>query len=217
MKVAIDWASVYCGRQGVWCQVQGNKMALQDMIDLLLTRRSLVARDMCEPGPSAQERDVILQAGARVPDHGKLGPWRFVIFEGDARQKCGEHLASIFLEQEPDADAERVQMERDRLLRAPLVIAVISCVVDHPKIPEWEQLLSVGAVCQNMLLAASAMGYGAQWLTEWYAFDDEANAVLGLREGERTAGYLYFGSMTDKPGERARPALEERVSFWGQS
>lgn len=191
-------------------------MAVQDMVDLLLTRRSLVARDMIEPGPSVQERDVILKAGFRVPDHGKLGPWRFVVFEGDARAKYGAQLATIFQEQEPDADADRVQMERERLSRAPLVIAVISCVVDHPKIPEWEQVLSVGAVCQNMLLAASAMGYGAQWLTEWYAFDDDVNSVLGLREGERTAGYLYFGSMTEKPGERARPSLDERISHWGQ-
>lgn len=191
-------------------------MAVQDMIDLLLTRRSLVARDMIEPGPSVQERDVILKAGFRVPDHGKLGPWRFVIFEGEARARYGEQLAAVFQELEPEADADRVQMERERLSRAPLVIAVISCVVDHPKIPEWEQVLSVGAVCQNMLLAASAMGYGAQWLTEWYAFDDDVNSVLGLREGERTAGYLYFGSMSDKPGERARPSLDERISHWGQ-
>jgi len=191
-------------------------MASQDMIELLLTRRSLVARDMLEPGPSAQERDVILQAGARVPDHGKLGPWRFVIFEGEARRKYGEQLAAIFQDLEPDADDERVQMERDRFMRAPLVIAVISCVVDHPKIPEWEQVLSVGAVCQNMLHAASALGFGAQWLTEWYSYDDDANSVLGLREGERMAGYLYFGSMAEKPGERARPSLEERVSYWGQ-
>lgn len=191
-------------------------MAAQDMIELLLTRRSLVARDMLEPGPSAQETDVILQAGARVPDHGKLGPWRFVIFEGEARRKYGEQLAAIFQGLEPDADDERVQLERDRFMRAPLVIAVISCVVDHPKIPEWEQVLSVGAVCQNMLLAASAMGYGAQWLTEWYSYDDDANLALGLREGERMTGYLYFGSMAEKPGERARPSLEERVSRWGQ-
>lgn len=191
-------------------------MASQDMIELLLTRRSLVARDMLEPGPSAQQIDVILQTGARVPDHGKLGPWRFVIFEGDARRKYGAQLAAIFQDLEPEADDERVQMERDRFMRAPLVIAVISCVVENPKIPEWEQVLSVGAVCQNMLHAASALGFGAQWLTEWYSYDDDANSVLGLREGERIAGYLYFGSMAEKPGERARPSLEERVSRWGQ-
>lgn len=191
-------------------------MASQDMIELLLTRRSLVARDMLEPGPSAQQIDVILQAGARVPDHGKLGPWRFVIFEGDARRKYGAQLAAIFQDLEPEADDERVQIERDRFMRAPLVIAVISCVAENPKIPEWEQVLSVGAVCQNMLHAASALGFGAQWLTEWYSYDDDANSVLGLREGERMAGYLYFGSMAEKPGERARPSLEERVSRWGQ-
>lgn len=169
---------------------------------------------MTEPGPEGEDLEMILRAGLRVPDHGKLAPWRFIVIRGDAREKFGQVLKEAFLKQEPVADAERVDFERLRLLRAPVVIAVISEARPHAKIPEWEQVLSCGAACQNMIVAGSAMGYAAQWLTEWYAYDPDVSAALGLQGGERVAGFLYFGTPLEQPTERARPDLADKVRDW---
>lgn len=186
----------------------------QETIDLLLTRRSAKALTMTAPGPDDAELETILRAGARVPDHGKLAPWRFILFKGEARAKFGEELARIHAAAQPAATEDQIAFEANRLSRAPVVVAVISRVTPGIKIPEWEQLLSSGAVCQNMLVAATALGYGAQWLTEWYAFDADVNKVLGLGENERVAGYLYFGSESVPKDERPRPELSEITSDW---
>lgn len=186
----------------------------KETIDLLLTRRSAKALTMVEPGPSDSEIETILRAGARVPDHGKLAPWRFILFKDDARAKFGDLLAKIYAEVETRATEEQIAFERGRLSRAPLVVAVVSRVTPGIKIPEWEQSLSAGAVCQNMLIAATALGYGAQWLTEWYAFDASVNEALGLGENERIAGYLYFGSESVAKDERPRPELSDITSEW---
>lgn len=186
----------------------------QETIDLLLTRRSAKALTMVEPGPDDSELETILRAGARVPDHGKLAPWRFILFKGDARAKFGDVLAKIYGQTETRATDEQIEFERNRFTRAPVVVAVISRVTPGIKIPEWEQLLSAGAVCQNMLVAATALGYGAQWLTEWYAFDTSVNEALGLGENEKVAGYLYFGSESVAKDERPRPDLSEITSEW---
>lgn len=186
----------------------------KETIDLLLTRRSAKALTMVEPGPSDSEIEMILRAGARVPDHGKLAPWRFILFKDDARAKFGDLLAKIYAEVETRATEEQIAFERGRLSRAPLVVAVVSRVTPGIKIPEWEQILSAGAVCQNMLIAATALGYGAQWLTEWYAFDASVNEALGLGENERIAGYLYFGSESVAKDERPRPELSDITSEW---
>ena len=186
----------------------------KETIDLLLTRRSAKALTMVEPGPSDSEIEMILRAGARVPDHGKLAPWRFILFKDDARAKFGDLLAKIYAEVETRATEEQIAFERGRLSRAPLVVAVVSRVTPGIKIPEWEQILSAGAVCQNMLIAATALGYGAQWLTEWYAFDASVNEALGLGENERVAGYLYFGSECVPKDERPRPELSDITSEW---
>ncbi|HAC59601.1 MAG: nitroreductase [Parvibaculum sp.] len=186
----------------------------KETIDLLLTRRSAKALTMVEPGPSDSEIEMILRAGARVPDHGKLAPWRFILFKDDARAKFGDLLAKIYAEVETRATEEQIAFERGRLSRAPLVVAVVSRVTPGIKIPEWEQILSAGAVCQNMLIAATALGYGAQWLTEWYAFDASVNEALGLGENERVAGYLYFGSESVPKDERPRPELSDITSEW---
>lgn len=130
----------------------------KETIDLLLTRRSAKALTMVEPGPSDSEIEMILRAGARVPDHGKLAPWRFILFKDDARAKFGDLLAKIYAEVETRATEEQIAFERGRLSRAPLVVAVVSRVTPGIKIPEWEQILSAGAVCQNMLIAATALG-----------------------------------------------------------
>ena len=163
---------------------------------------------MAEPGPSPDQVERLLGIAARVPDHGKLTPWRFMLFEGQARSDFGKILGKVFAAATPDAGEAQIAFETNRLNRAPLVIAVISTVLEKHKVPEWEQILSAGAVCQNMLIAASAMGFGAQWLTEWYAYDPQVKDALGLRSGERIAGFIYIGSVTEEPVERARPAAQ---------
>ncbi len=182
-------------------------------LELLARRRSTTAKSMTGPGPSPDQLETLLGIAARTPDHGKLFPWRFVVFEGEARARFGEVLEARLREIEPDGPAERYALERGRFERAPTVIAVISDASENHKIPEWEQILSAGAVCQNMLIAASAMGFAAQWLTEWYAYDKVVKKALGLDPGERVAGFIYVGSATEDPTERPRKA--PRVSRWG--
>jgi nitroreductase len=181
-------------------------------LDLLLSRRSGSAKAMTEPGPNADELRIILTAGARVPDHGKLFPWRFIVFEGDARNRFGDLLIEALHRTEPDASSERVAQERHRFLRAPVVVAVISHVREAIAIPEWEQTLSAGAVCQNMLLAAHAMGYVGSWITEWYAFHPHVRDGIGMKSGERVAGFLYFGKPALPLEERVRPDLDKLVT-----
>lgn len=182
--------------------------------DLLLSRRSVTANELTEPGPGEEQLQTILQAAHRVPDHKKLGPWRFIIFQGDARASFGNTLRDIFAEENPDASEKLLEFEQQRFTRAPIVIAVISSPVDEPKAPEWEQVLSAGAACQNILLAATALGYGSQWLTEWYAFSSKVDAALELEPTEKVAGYMYIGSIATPPTERNRPSLDERIRYW---
>ncbi|WP_293553745.1 nitroreductase [Parvibaculum sp.] len=186
----------------------------QDTIDLLLTRRSVKPFTMTTPGPDASELEIILRAGARVPDHGKLAPWRFILFKGDARAGFGDVLKARFAQIEPAATEDRLKLETGRLLQAPVVVAVISRIVESKKAPEWEQVLSAGAACQNMLVAATALGFACSWLTEWYAYDDGIAAALGLGKNERVAGFIYFGSPTLPKDERERPVLSEICTEW---
>lgn len=182
---------------------------------LLASRRSVKAQDLCEPGPNDETLRAILEAAMRVPDHGKLGPWRFLVIRGPARKELGEIIARRFRATNPDAEAEAVDFERGRFERAPVVVAVVSS--PNPKavkIPMWEQQLSAGAACQNLLNAAFFAGYGAQWLTEWYSYDEQVAREMGLAEGERIAGFVYLGSFSEPPSERNRPGYESRVSEW---
>lgn len=183
-------------------------------LNLLLTRRSVVANNLGDPGPDASQLRQILTVAARVPDHKKLVPWRFVLFEGDARADFGKVLASACEAVEQELGAARLETEANRFLRAPVVIAVISRTLDVPAVPEWEQILSAGAVCQNLLHAANASGFSAQWLTEWYAFDDMVRGALGLDDNERVAGFVYIGTAREAPSERDRPDLDAIVSHW---
>jgi nitroreductase len=183
-------------------------------LDLLLSRRSGSAKSMTGPGPSPEELRTILTAGARVPDHKKLFPWRFIIFEGDGRKRMGELLAKVTAEDDPKASEERLAMERHRFTRAPVVVGVVSRVRENIPIPMWEQELSAGAVCQNMLLAAHAMGYVGNWITEWCAFDNKVRDGLGLTSGERIAGFLYFGKPGEPLEERARPNLDDLITHF---
>ena len=187
---------------------------LDEAIHRLQTRRSVKAMDLQEPGPSPADLNTILECAVRVPDHGKLGPWRFIRFTGDSRAAFGEILAQRYASLNPQLPEKNIEFERQRFLRAPAVVAVIAAVRSGLKIPEWEQQLSVGAACQNALVAACMMGYAGQWLTEWYAFDDVIDEALGLADHERVAGYLYFGSASAAPPERQRPNLSDVLSDW---
>lgn len=166
---------------------------------------------MTEPGPSASQLGAILTAASRAPDHGKLFPWRFLVFEGDGRKRMGEMLAECLIATEPQTTPERLDLERLRFLRAPLVIAVVSRVRESIPIPEWEQILSAGAVCENLLIAAHAMGYVANWITEWCAYHPMVKDRLGLRSGERIAGFIYIGTSAVPLEERVRPEVDTIV------
>jgi nitroreductase len=181
-------------------------------LDLLLSRRSGSAKAMTEPGPSKKQLAEILKAGARAPDHGKLFPWRFLVIEDKGRSRAGDILAEVM-----GAEGERakqVEEERERFLRAPVVVAVISAAREQHKIPVWEQELSAGAVCQNMLIAATASGFVAQWVTEWYAYHPVVKQRLGLKAGERIAGFIYIGTAKEELEERPRPDMDKIVSFF---
>lgn len=186
-----------------------------DVVDYLATRRSNLAKVMEGPGPDVETRDAMLNIAARVPDHRKLSPWRFVLFEGDARARFGQHIASAFMADNPNAPHDRAIFEGARLMRAPLVVAVISAPVDCPRgTPKWEQELSAGAVCMNMCMAAQAYGFGSQWLTEWYAYDARVNAALDLEPTERVAGYIYIGTPQQPSSPRKRPETADLIRIW---
>jgi len=182
---------------------------MSDALELLTTRRSFKAGELAGPAPSAAEVEKLLTIASRVPDHGKLTPWRFIVFEGDARQAAGDAIADTFRAKYPDAKAEHIEAERKRFTRAPLVVAVVSRAAPHVKIPEWEQVLSAGAAAMNLVLAAHALGYGANWITEWYAYDRKALDALGLAPLERIAGFIHIGRPPGPPEDRPRPPLDE--------
>jgi nitroreductase len=183
-------------------------------LDLLLSRRSGSAKAMTEPGPSPDQISVLLRAASRVPDHGKLFPWRFIVFSGQARARMGALLAECLIAGEPQASPERVAQERGRFLRAPVVIAVVSRVREAIPVPEWEQILSAGAVCQTLLIASHAMGFVANWITEWVAYNPLVKDRLGLKSGERIAGFVYIGTSAVPLEERARPKLDALVTHF---
>lgn len=181
------------------------------MLEALALRRSTPADCLGEPGPDQDELELILHIAARAPDHRRVTPFRFIIFEGKGREKFGEALKTAFLKHTPEATPERAEIERKRFLRAGVVVAVVSHVDHAHKTPEWEQVLTAGAVSQNMLLAARASGYAAQWLTEWYAYDANILAALGLADNERIAGFIYLGTAREDPKERGRPDLSALI------
>lgn len=181
-------------------------------IDLLRTRRSAPPQLLSEPGPDPDELDTLLRLASRVPDHGKLTPWRFLVIAGEARGRLGDAIADAFAADEPNAAADRTEAERKRLARAPLVIGVVARPRPHPKIPEWEQILSAGAVCMNLIVAANAMGFGATWLTEWIAYDRRILDGLGLEPDERLAGFIHVGRAAGPQPDRPRPDLADIVT-----
>jgi nitroreductase len=184
-------------------------------LDVLNQRRSVPSRQLGEPGPDEAELGKLLEAAIRVPDHGKLVPWRLLLIRGDARARLGAALAEMHLRKEPDAPPAVIEKDRTRFDFAPLIVAVIAHIeADHPKIPAQEQLLSAGCLAYNLLLGAQALGFGAQWLTGWSAYDRGAAKLLGLAENERVIAYVHIGTAREPAPERTRPALEAIVSEW---
>jgi nitroreductase len=190
---------------------------MPDALQLLQTRRSVKPMELGGPAPSAAEIDTMLTVAARVPDHGKLAPWRFIVFEGDARRGAGDKIAAVYRAQHADATADQLDFERNRLARAPLVVAVVSRAGPHVKIPEWEQQLSAGAAAMNLVNAAHAIGYAASWITEWYAYDRAVLEALGLAANERIAGFVHIGRPAKPPEDRDRPKLADIVSRYSPS
>lgn len=182
-------------------------------LELLHTRRSVKAADLVEPGPDAAALEAILKAATRVPDHGKLAPWHVQVLRKPGQAKLGDFLAALFAQEIPEANDKQIAFERARPQRAPLLLIVTSKPRIPHKIPEMEQLLSVGAVCTNILIAAYAQGYAGQWLTEWPAYRPEVRTFLGhAGEHDRIVGFLYLGTAQEAPQERSRPGLDEVVS-----
>ena len=185
--------------------------ASPETLAFLARRRSASALALREPAPSDAELATLLRLAARVPDHGKLAPWRFVVLKGEAKQRFTAGLEAIAATR---PDAEKLRAKLGKLKAPPLTVAVVSRVLPA-EIPEWEQRLSAGAVCMTLVVAAQAMGYGANWITDWYAYDAEATRLLGLREGELVAGYVHLGTSAEPPLERVRPDVAAIVEAWG--
>ena len=180
-----------------------------EVLAFLARRRSASAVTLTEPAPSPDEIDALLRLATRVPDHGKLSPWRFVILQGPDKTRFADRLDALAQGRGDATSAAKLA----KLRIPPLVVAVIST----PKtaaIPEWEQQLSAGAVCTTLLYSALAMGFGANWITDWYAYDAEAGAILGLTVGEKVAGFVLMGTPREAPLERERPNVTALVSRW---
>ena len=181
-------------------------------IALLRRRRSVPPLTMAGPAPTPEQLDTILALAARVPDHGKLAPWRFIVFEGEGRARAGDAIAAVHARDNPHAEPDRIALERKRLQHAPVVVAVVSRAAPHAKIPEWEQVLSAGAVAMNLVVAANALGFATAWLTEWYSYDTRVAEALGLAPHEKFAGFVHIGRPTTVVEDRVRPAMAEIVT-----
>ncbi|MCI5044447.1 MAG: nitroreductase [Aquisalinus sp.] len=186
----------------------------QETLRLLALRRSTTVKTMTAPGPSSDQLTEIMEIGARVPDHRRVCPYRFIVFDGGARAKIGHVFREGFLQDNPDASDQEATLETQRFMRAPAIIAVVFSPQTEHRTPVWEQTLTAGAVCQNMLLAANAMGFAAQWLTEWYAYNRHVLSAMGLEGHEQIAGFLYFGTAEEDPKERPRVDAASLVTHW---
>ncbi|MEM9668225.1 MAG: nitroreductase [Pseudomonadota bacterium] len=185
-----------------------------DARSLLALRRSAGKAFLTDPGPKPKELEDILRVAIRVPDHRRVEPWRFIVFDGSGRAAGGEIVASVFAKNTPDATKDQIEAEQDRLQRAPVVIGVVSSPNKAHKTPVWEQELSVGAVCQNLLLAANAAGWAGVWLSEWICYDRKIASEFGLTEDERFAGFIYLGTPTRKSPERMRAEISQKITRW---
>ena len=187
----------------------------QTFIDFLKTRRSVTAKKMTRGTVSEEHLKQILEAGIRVPDHGALKPWKLSVITGLRQKQLDEEVIfTEFMRKNPDANAESQFIEKTRLQRAGAVIAVISSPVQHKSIPLWEMQMSAGAVCTTLLYAAQSLDYAAQWLTEWYAYNDNLLKNLGGEIGkDQIAGFIYIGEKVSPPMERTRPKFDSVVRY----
>lgn len=184
--------------------------AAPEVVAFLAKRRSASAMTLTAPGPDDGQLAEILRIAARVPDHGKLAPWRFIVLKGEAKDAFAERIAALA---DSQVNPTKATAALRKLTRPPVCVAVISRHIPG-EIPEWEQRQSASAVCHQMLLAAAALGWGANWITDWYSYDPRATALLGLSDDEQVAGYLYLGTTTEQPQERARPDVAAITSYW---
>ena len=188
----------------------------QSPIEFIRTRRSVQAAKIIEPGPSVKELDVIIDAGLRVPDHSRCGPWRIQIISKDGQQKLGDLYVDLFARENDDATQEQIDYWRNRPSMAPCLL-VVTCYPNLEKIykvPLIEQLMSVGALCQNLLNGAHALGYVGQWLTEWPSYHQDVKALLGHKPEIDIIGFMFLGSAAEPPKERKRISAAEVVSNW---
>ncbi len=185
-----------------------------ELIKYLSTRRSVPGEFLAEPGPTKEELGQIIEIGLRVPDHGKLNPWRLIVIAGENRRKAGEKLAQIALSNNPDFDDFSLKVERERFLPAPVTIGVLSSPKEHIRIPEFEQLISAAAVALNLVHGANALGYGVHWVTRWFAYDQAAAKMLGAQEGEKFVAFIQMGSAGKRLEDKPKPDVEKLVSEW---
>jgi nitroreductase len=193
-------------------------MTLNDttsLLSFLKTRKSGSAKTMAAPGPDAAQLAEILEISVRVPDHGKLNPWRFILFERRAREEVGAKFGARWKTLHPEHGESTIKFVEAMFLRAPTVLVVVSTAAEHPKIPVWEQQMSAAAVCFNTVLAAQALGFDAQWQSDWMAYDPEAKALMGVKDGEQVAGIIYIGTGTAPLEDRPRPDPETLLTRWG--
>ena len=184
------------------------------VLNLLKTRKSASAKAMTGPGPTPEQLAQILDLAVRVPDHGKLAPWRFILWEGEARREFGEVMKARWHALHPEHGADALAFVAGMFLRAPTVLGVVSTAAEHPKIPVWEQQLSAGAVCMNILVAATALGLGCQWNSDWVAYDAEIARAMGLAPHERIAGLIYLGTPSGPLEDRPRPDASALLTRW---
>ena len=189
-------------------------MSLTDPLHVLDTRRSVPSKQLGEPGPDHATLLRMLASAVRVPDHGKLVPVRFIRLQGEARHALGDLLAARTLHLQPDAADAVVEKDRARFSHAPVIVTVVARLTPGHKVPEQEQLLTAGSVCFALLQAAQALGFGAQWLTGWMAYDDAVAATLGLSADERIAGFIHIGTPKMEAPERERPDPALLLTDW---
>lgn len=184
-------------------------------IDALLRRRS--AKTLADPAPDTAALELLLECAARAPDHGRLRPWRFIVIRGVARERLGELMADQLRRKLPAATAETLERERHKALRAPLIVVVAAACNATAKVPAIEQIVAAGAAAQNMMLAATALGFGVMWKTGGAAYDDTVKVALGLETADAIVGFLYLGTvLADALPPPTRAQWEDRVRYWGE-
>ena len=189
------------------------------VLEFMANRRSVPAKFMSGPGPNDKQLAKILEIACRVPDHGKITPWRLIRYNHEKCVDLGEKILVRAINRHAQEGRglsdEKIEIERNRFLRAPVVIAVISCATKHHKISKWEQILSSGAVAMNLLIGANASGYDAQWLTEWCAYDEELHSEFGLKGDERITAFVHMGTRSFPKTQRERPNIDDLYSVIG--